>query len=425
MQVQTQRLSPVLVEFDVSIDAERVAQELEKSYQSLAKRAKISGFRPGKAPRRVLSQMFGARIAQEVAQRLMDETFPEAVSSQSVQPVTAPALEPQRLTQGQPFVYKARVEVIPSIEEVKFEGLEAQRPSVSPNAEQIQAEFEALRRANSTLEPPKDERASAKGDVVTISYEVSVEGEPIEGAGAKDFQVELGAGAILGPIEEALFGKRPGERASAQVALPAGHPHPKLRGKTCDFALEVLDVKERILPALDDDFARDLGQFADLAALEADIRERLGAQLKEESDNRLAELLVVELVKANPIPVPPSLVQRQMELTEQEILGRARREGQAATGVGEELRRQLMADSELKVRAGLLMAEIAKRQEIKIGDAEFEEGLAELAQQSGKNLAKLRAEYRAPRKREMLIGMILENKVLDIIEAKAKITDSE
>jgi trigger factor len=205
--------------------------------------------------------------------------------------------------------------------------------------------------------------------------------------------------------------------------MPAQHQHPKLRGKTAAFAVTVKEIKERVLPNLDDEFAKDLGEFESLEALKADIRSRLEKKSKEASDNALAERLVVELVKKNPVPVPPSLVEQQMRITEQEILARARSSGQQATGVGDELRAQIQGDSEVKVRAGLLMAEIAKKEAIQIGNDEIEEGLKELAEQTGKNVAKLRVEYRDQKKREMLIGMLLENKVLDIIEAKAKIED--
>jgi trigger factor len=196
-----------------------------------------------------------------------------------------------------------------------------------------------------------------------------------------------------------------------------------LAGKSAVFALSLKDLKERVLPEADDEFAKDVGDFETLEALKKDISGTLEKHSKEQSDNQVAEQLVLELVKANPVPLPPSLVERQMRVTEQEILQRARSQGQKATGVGDELRSQIQQDSEVKVRAGLLMAEIAKKEGIQIGDAELEEGLKELAEQTGKNVAKLRVEYRDQRKREMLIGMILENKVLDIIEAKAKITE--
>jgi trigger factor len=423
MQVNVQRLSPVLVEFDVEVAADRVKSEVEKAYTSVAKTARVSGFRPGRAPRKVLAHLYGPRIAADVAQRLVDETYPQAVSDQKLQPVTDPAIEPRKLEEDKPFLYKARVEVLPVIESVSYDGLEAKRPKVEVSEEQITERLDQLRRSHSTLEPPKEPRPAQKGDVVTIDFTLSVGGAKVDDAGATDFQAELGAGTPIPEIEQALLGKSVGEQAEATVQMPDGHPHPKLAGKSAVFALSLKDLKERVLPEADDEFAKDVGDFETLEALKKDISGTLEKHSKEQSDNQVAEQLVLELVKANPVPLPPSLVERQMRVTEQEILQRARSQGQKATGVGDELRSQIQQDSEVKVRAGLLMAEIAKKEGIQIGDAELEEGLKELAEQTGKNVAKLRVEYRDQRKREMLIGMILENKVLDIIEAKAKITE--
>ncbi len=423
MQVNVEKISPVLVELSVEVAAERVSSEYEKSFRQVAKSARVKGFRPGKAPRHVLTHVYGARVAAEVAQRLVDETYQQAVSDNKVQPVSQPAVEPQQLRSGKPFNYKARVEIIPEIEKVEYEGLEAKRPKIEVEDAEIEKELEGLRRANSTLEPPKEAREAAEGDVVTIDFEVLVDDKVIENAGAKDFQVELGSGQLLEAIEQAVLKKKVGDKADAVVEMPEKHPHPELAGKAATFRLEVKDMKERILPAADDEFAKDLGDFETLEALKADIKKQLEARQKEQSDNTLAERLVKELVGKNPIPLPPTLVQRQMQLTEQEILQRARAQGGQVSGLGDELRAQIKEDSEVKVRAGLLMAEIAKKENIKIGNEEIEEGLKELSEQTGKNVAKLRAEYSHPQRREMLVGMILENKVLDIVEAKAKITD--
>jgi trigger factor len=424
MQVNVQRLSPVLVEFDVEVAADRVKSEVEKAYTSVAKTARVSGFRPGRAPRKVLAHLYGTRIAADVAQRLVDETYPQAISDQKLQPVTDPAIEPHKLEENKPFSYKARVEVLPFIESVSYDGLEAKRPKVEVKDGEVTERLDQLRRSHSTLEPPKAARPAQKGDVATIDFTLSTGGVKIDDAGATDFQAELGAGTLIPEIEAALVGKSVGDQAEATVQMPEQHPHPKLAGKTAVFALTLKDLKERVLPEADDEFAKDVGDFETLEALKKDISGTLEKHSKEESDNKVAEELVLALVKANPVPLPPSLVERQMRVTEQEILQRARSQGQKATGVGDELRTQIQQDSEVKVRAGLLMAEIAKKEGIQIGDAELEEGLKELAEQTGKNVAKLRVEYRDQRKREMLIGMILENKVLDIIEAKAKITEA-
>jgi trigger factor len=423
MQVNVQKLSPVLVEFDVRIDADKVKSEVEKAYQALARNARVSGFRKGKAPRKVLNHVFGARVAVDVAQRLVDETFPLAVSEHKLQPVTSPAIEPGSLQESEAFNYKARFEVLPEIATVNYEGLTAQRPKALVKDEEVEAQVEQLRRAHSTLEVPKSPRPAAKGDVLTVDVAVEVDGKAVADAEAKDMQTELGGGMLLAELDAALTGKELGAVGEATIDMPANHPHAGLRGKKALFRLTVKDIKERVLPAADDELAKDAGDFESIGALRAKIRETLEKQAKEQSDNVLAERLVAELVKANDVLAPPSLIERQLEATRQEILQRARMQGQNATGLGDELEGRVRADSEMKVKAGLLMAEIAKKEAIKIGEPELEEGLTELAEQSGKNINKLRAEYREPRKRELLVGMILENKVLDLIESKAKIED--
>jgi trigger factor len=423
MQITVQRLSPVVVQFNVEIDKARVESEVEKAYSAVAKNAKVRGFRPGKAPRRVLSHMYGASIAKQVADKLVEETYPKAVSDQKLQPVTQPAIEAKGIVDGQPFTYTARVEVLPVIDSVTYEGLAAKRTGVKVTDEEVTAELDRLRDGHATLEEPSSARAAAKGDQVSIDFDVEVDGEKVPDAGTSDFQVALGRGTLFPAIEEGLVGMDVGDKKDIEVTMPAAHPHKKLRGKTAIFHVTLKGLKERVLPNADDEFAKDLGQFDTLEALKADIRDRLTKQGNEAVENAVAEQLVVELVKANPIDVPPSLVQRQMRVTEQEILNRARSQGGEVTGLGEELRGKVLADSELKVRAGLLMAEIAKKEAIQIGNDEIEQGLKELAEQTGKNVAKLRVEYREQSKREMLVGMILENKVLDIIQSKAKIEE--
>jgi trigger factor len=425
MQVSVENISPVLVEFSVVVEAEVVTREYEKSFKKVSKGSKIKGFRPGKAPRNIIQRVFGPRVEAEVVQRLVDDTFAKAAAEKSMQPISRPSVEPERLNSGQAFSYKARVEILPKIESVTYEGLAAKRPKPGVTDEQIEKELEAIRRANSTLEAPKKARKSKEGDVVTCDLAVTVDGEVIDDAAATGLAVEIGAGQILKEIEKAATGLKVDASATAEVEMPETHPHPKLKGKKALFTITAKEIKERILPAADDELAKDLGDFETLAELKADIRKQLEATEKEQSENVLAERLVQALVEANPVPLPPSLVAQQMQVSEREIVTRARMQGQRVTGVGNELRDKIKNDSELKVRAGLVMAEIAKKESIKIGPEEIEEGLKELAGQTGKNVAKLRAEYSEPRKREMLIGMILENKVLDLIEAKATITDEE
>jgi trigger factor len=420
MQISANQLSPVLLELSVQIDADRVRAELDKAYQQLARGATVRGFRKGKAPRKVLRHMFGARVAADVAQRLVDETYAKAVDEQKVQAVSRPAIESQAISENEPFSYKARVEILPKIESVVFEGFKVKRPSITVTEAQVQEQLEAVQRANSTLEPAGQSHVAAAGDVVTVDFTVSVDGRPIKDASADNLDLELGQSAVLPEIEAALLGQRPPFQTEVEVAVPATSAHPELRGKKALFAIVLRDLKTRVLPAIDDEFAKDLGEFDDLGALKKSISDDLTKRLEEQADNAVAQVLVAELVKANPIQVPPTLVQQQYRVTEQELLRQARNQGRGQQ-LSAEARRSVEQDSEVKVRAGLLMAEIAKAKGIQVGPADIEEGLKGLAEQSGKNLAKLKAEYATQQKREMLVGMILENKVLDIIEGAAQI----
>jgi len=417
MQISANQLSPVILELNVEVDADRVRAELEKAYLELAKQAQVRGFRRGKAPRNVLRHVFGPRVAADVARRLVDETYPKALSEQNVQTVSQPAIESNApLAENQPFSYKARVEVLPKIATVTYTGFQVKRPSVTVSDERVNERLEELRLAHSTLEPVADDHLAQAGDVVTADIQVRVNGQLVEDAQATDMDLELGRSAILPEIEQAILGHKPPHSADAEVDVPAGHPHPRLRGKKAVFSVTLKDIKTRVLPQLDDEFAKDLGEFSDLAGLRQAVFDEVKKGLDEAADNVIAQALVAELVKANPIEVPPSLVQRQMEVTRDEIVRSTPRQQ-----LTNDLQQRIALDSEVKVRAGLLMAEIAKAQNLKVGDEEIEEGLKTLAEQSGKNIAKLRVEYRERSKRELLVGMILENKVLDIIEAQAQI----
>jgi len=287
-------------------------------------------------------------------------------------------------------------------------------------AEQIDKELEAVQRANSTLEPAGESHVAAAGDVATVDFTVSVEGKPVKDASAENLDLELGQSAVLPEIEQALLGKRPPYSTDVEVNVPPTSTHPELKGKKAVFSIVLRDLKTRVLPAIDDEFAKDLGDFDNLEGLKKSISEDLKKRLEEAADNTVAQALVTELVNANPIQVPPTLVQQQMRVTEQEVVRQARAQGRGQQ-LPPEVRQSIAQDSEIKVRAGLLMAEIAKGKGIQVGPTDIEEGLKGLAEQTGKNLAKLKAEYSTQQKREMLVGMILENKVLDIIEGAAQI----
>ncbi len=424
MQVTVQRLSPVLMELQVELPADLVRTEIDKAYLTLARKAHVKGFRPGKAPRNVLTHLFGAQVSNDVMNQLVNDTLPKVLTEKNVTPVSRPRVEAGKFAVNEAFSYKASFEVQPEIKDVKYEGLELSRPKLEATAAMVDEQLEALRQRHSTLKAPEPARSSQKKDVLTIDFTLSIDGQEVKDGGGLGVQIELGAGQALPELDDALMDKKAGDPVSVDVTFPDTHPREDFRGKKATFKVTVTDIKERLLPELDDEFAKDLGQFQTLVELRADVHTRLEQAIKDQQEQALAEQIVNRLNELNPIDVPPSLVEQQCRVMEAEFSAQARRMGQRVTKEqAQAMHDKIHVEAEKKVRAGLLMAEIARKQDFKISEDDIEKGIQELAQQSGKNVAKVKAEYREENKRQMLLGLIMEDKILDFVESKAKITD--
>jgi trigger factor len=424
MQVQASRISPVVMELSVEVAAAEVKVEIEKAYSTLQKKAHVRGFRPGKAPRQVLAHLYGPQVMSDVINALVNDTLPKVLVEQKVQPINQPQVEAGKFDQAASFSYKARFEVTPEIGEVAYEGLELSRPPVNVGEEAVVEQLEMLRKQHAAMKAPEPARPAQKGDVVTIDFTLDVDGVALKDGGGQGVQLEIGSGQTVPELDTGLVGKKLDEEFDAETKFPAEHPREELKGKTAKFHVKVKDIKERVLPALDDEFAKDVGSFQTLVELRADIHTKLTKMVKDRSDTVLAEQIVEQLGVKNPVPVPPSLVEQQCRMMEMELLQNARRMGQRPTQADfQKIHDQVHADSEKKVRAGLLMAAIAQKLGIQVGDADIAKGIEELAAETGKNVAKVRAEYADAQRRQILIGMILEDKVLDVIEGKAKITE--
>jgi trigger factor len=424
MQVTVSRISPVVLELSIEVSKETVATEVERAYVTLAKRAFVKGFRPGKTPRPVLKQLFAPQVASDVAQALVQTTLPQALTQEKVTPINQPMVELGAVSTELPFSYKARFEVQPELENVRFEGFELERPFAEVDDVRVDEEMENLRKQFAKFEPPATARAAIEGDVVTIDFKVSVGGTEIADAGGEGVSLELGAGQALPELEKVLLGGSVGDARTAETKFGDNHPRKDFQGKMGTFNITIKEVKERVLPNLDDEFAKDLGNFQTLVELRADVHTKLTKVMKDASETAVAEQIVLRLNEANPCDVPPSLVEAQGRLMEQEVVAQSRRMNQRFTKESAELlQAQIRLDAEKKVRAGLVMASLARKNEFKVTEEDLEKGLAELSSETGKNIAKLRVEYRPKEKRDILVGMILEDKILDFIESKSKIVD--
>jgi trigger factor len=422
MQVSVEKLSPVVVELSVEVPATRVKSEVDRAYGSLQRTARVRGYRPGKAPREVLHHLFAGRVYADVAQRLVDETLKTALQERSVDPISKPSISPGELTPENAFSYKARFEVKPDLANLQWRGLAIQRPAVAVDDAAIDAELARLQREHATEEPPSAERPAQLGDLVSLGFTLWL-GDKEHTRGEQTANVELGKGELASELESAAVGMNVGETKDVDVTFPESHTNPELRGKVGTFKLSVKSLRVRVLPPIDDELAKDCGEFETLDALRRDLRENLEKAAKQRQTETMAEQVVQELCRKNPIAVPPTLIDQQASMSERELLMNARRAGKRLDS-SVDWRAAIRADAEMKVRAGLIMGEIARENQITIDDGDFEKAYVELAEQTGKNVNKIKADHRDRQKREMLAAMILEDKILDVVEAAAVITDS-
>lgn len=419
MQSQLSEISPVEVTVTVEVPWDRVEKGLDESFKHIARTAKVRGFRPGKVPRHVVRQLFGKQVKAEVTANLVEAGLLHAVEEHELQVVSQPKVEPEPITKGQPLKFVATVEIRPTIDKVEVDGLEIWRPAAEVLDAEVDHEVERLREQQADIQVPEPLRPAADGDLLTIDYSVSIDGEAKDDLQATDRTVELGSERLIEEFEKGLIGLEVGAKADIDVVFPDDHGSDDLKGKTAIFSVEIKELKEKLLPELDDEFAKDSGDFATLLELRLDIRKRLETAAEGRAETLLKDKLVDALVNANDVPVPPTMLQQQKQQMMYELAQFMQMAGMppspdAFDGIDERADR--------RVRAGILLGALARQEKLTIEPDEIEAKLAEIASETGKHIAKVRVDH-AGEKGEALESQLLEKKLMDFLSAKAKIND--
>lgn len=421
MQIEVREVSPVLVEVKVQVPWDRVHKALEERFVRLSRTARVKGFRPGKVPVNVVRNLFKGQVEAETAGQLLEEGLGAAVDQHSLALAAQPEVEQPGIARGEDFVYTAKCEVRPKITAVELEGIVVYRDRDAVEESEVDAEIERLRSQHADVQVPEPMRPAKDHDVLTIDYTVAIDGEDKPDLTATDRPVELGGSRLLPEFEKALLGKKPGDTAEASITYGDDYGNAELRGKTATFKITVKDLKEKILPTLDDEFAKDCGDYADLADLRRKIRENLESAAERRSDASMKDQLIEALTDKNPVAVPPSLVQQQRQALAYEMF-------QISQMLGGPPPADALSDldnrAERRVRAGLVLSAVARLENIDVTDADVNAKLEEMAKQTGKHVAKLRAEYTGER-RERLESQILEEKILDFVRSKIRVEDSK
>jgi len=426
IRVETRERGPVQREIRVEVPVARVRQAFERSYAQLARRVDLPGFRRGKAPRSVLERRFGASLAEDIERELVSETFEEALRRSGLEPMGEPAIDAEPPRPDAEFRYSVRVEIRPAIPLPDLAGLPARRRPARVGDEDVEAELERLRFARAPLVEEPEATAAAPGQVLTVDFVGRIDGEPFEGGSGRGVELELGSGRFVPGFEEGLAGARSGEDRELTVRFPEDYGNPALRGRQARFQVHVAAIRRRRLPDLDDEFAKDLGEFESLEGLRARIRSDLLARREEEARAELRRSLMDSLIERTPFDVPPGMVERERDRR----LERARRQLGGAVPEGaldQQLARWREAwrpDAEREVREGLLLEAVATQEGLEASDTEVEARIAELAGEHGVSARQLREAFGERALEAGVRARLAEDKALEFLAAQAKFDET-
>lgn len=426
MKVDIDELSPIQRKVSIELPADRVAQEFSHAYKNLGSRVNVRGFRTGKIPRKVLQGIYGEDIKGEVRSHLVEESLAEVVKERDLQIVSRPEVEANEIKEDEGFSFSAVFEIKPAIEVKDYLGVEVEKVKISISEEQVDEALKRLQEGHARLELVEGRDIVQKGDFVTVDFEGTIAGKPFSGGKGENYVLEVGAGHTLPQFEEAVVGLQLGQQQSVPVTYPDNYPNTEIAGKAVDFALTVREIKQKVLPVLDDDFAKDHGEHSSLAELRAAIRQRLEDELKHYQDEDLKEKIISRLIESHPFSAPPSMIERQtrylLERYQSQMAGRPVGDEDAMPPM-EEARKTFEGRAARQVQATLLVEKIAQAETIEVSDKELQERVDNLARGAGERGKGIREYYARPDARDDLRAQIAFDRTLGFLLERAKIKE--
>ena len=429
MKTDISDLSAVKKKLTVEIAAGEVDKKVKQAYNALGKRAKIPGFRRGKIPKKILEQYFRDQVVEEVTKDLVNETLPKAVEETETFPITIPAVENETLKQGSSFKYSAIMEVKPEFEIKDYLGIEIEKEILGVGDEDVDNELTQIRKNNGKLTTVEEDRVLQKDDFAVIDYEGFEDKTPIEGIKSENFPVQIGSKQFHEDFEKGLIGLKKGDHTEIGVLFPEEHHHPKLVGKKVNFKVEVKEIKAMEIPALDDEFAKNLGaDFESLEDLRQKIKEEIIKREEKRIDNDLKGSLMKSVSGSVEFELPQSLVDSEIRNAIENVNQNLMRAGSDIEKAGlseERLKEEFRSGSENRVKEMLILAQIAKVESLLVTDQELDQGFEEMGTNLGQDTQVLRQYYESNRMLESFRQRRLEEKALKFLIEGAKVKKVE
>jgi trigger factor len=428
MKVQIENTGPYEKKIFFEIPKDVVSREVESHYKILNRNAKLKGFRPGKVPRSILERYYRTQVETEVVSKLIEDSYEKAVEEYHLSPVSAPQVLDRTFEAGQDFKYTVTVEVKPEVSVVGYRGLAVEKPAVGVTEEEVEAGLKMVQDSHAQLKPVETDRPLQEKDFAVIDFEGSLDGKPLEGWKVKDHLVEVGSNTLVGGLDQRLVGLPVNRDQDLVIPLPEDYPRKELAGKEVRVRVRAKEIKEKLLPALDDELAKEAGDFQTLQELKDRLRKNLEEQKQAQAAQIAKEKLLDLLREKHPFSVPKSMIEGQVDNIMARTESRLARQGMkfdTAKLDAQKLRESLVPSAEKEVRGSLILEKVAEMETITVSEAELQQRLEQLAAQMNQRVEAVKSQFEKKDRLEELRAVIREEKTLDFLLSQANLIEGK
>lgn len=422
MKVNVETLSPIERKLSIEVEPALIVTELDRAYSALNRQVKVPGFRPGKIPRRILEQRFKEQVEDDVIQRVVEKSYLDAIKKHDIPAVSSPQVTNHGIKPNEPFTFEARVQVKPVLEPKDYEGLKLAKTEVKVDDAAVAEQLERLRQANSRLEPVTDRDTAQAGDFAQIDYDASLEGKEFPGGKAENITVEVSPGELIRGNVEAVAGMKIGDTKTVPYKFPDDFPDELSKGKTAEFKITLKGLKAKVLPELNDEFAKEVQGGNSIDELKARIRKDLERSQKNKADIDARDQLIKALLEKNKFDVPRAMVDRAID-----FMLRGALRGMMERGVDprmlnldfDKLREDMREKAEVEVRGTLLFEAIADKEKLNVSDEDVEKKLEQMAEEDQVALSQVKKRFKSEDDKEGLKLRLREEKTIEFLKSRA------
>lgn len=427
MEAKMEKIETNVVKIEIKVEAEKFDEALKKAYNKNKMHFNVQGFRKGKVPMAMVKKFYGIEVLYDDAVNfVIDESYPKALKENDIKPVDYPKVDIVEIGEGKDLVYTAEVTTYPEVELGEYKGLDVKKPTYEVNDEEVEKQLASMQEKNARV-TTKEEGTVEDKNIAVIDFKGYIDGNAFEGGEGKDFSLEIGSGSFIDNFEEQLKGLAVGDTKEVNVTFPENYGSEELNGKPAKFDVTVKEIKVKEVPALDDEFAKEVSEFETLAELKEDIKKNLQKAEDQKAENEFEEDIITAIIENTKLDLPQVMVEKEIDQMMNDLENRLKYQGltldqymEFTGNTPEKMRDFMKENAERKVKADIIIDAIAKAENIEATEEELKEKALEVAKMYSNGDHEKMADLLVKAQKPMLENEIRIVKTLDLLKSNVK-----